>query len=372
MLIFSFHTLIVSVFEQLIGKFFSHSKCLLLHGMILVLLVSCTEPVPNSYGFDKAVRLSHPEVMGIRLFPSDNSAHVLRDSILVVCNEEFELDDILRFYNLNTLSPTGKPQRFSSLHSGLREFTIGNVSDSIDISIWGGHHYKTVPLDMLLKGELPEEDIAYDWGYDIHWSNYVISGTDSVIVPLSGYFDETIWNPEDPLPFAKRNRTPVSMHIHYRPESAHCPQLFRNPKTGDIWLAERNRDRIWIFDDDLNIKEQVVLGDSLTPVYLPDPRHRLVHGEFVVFEEGKHYEAFESCFLTSRYIYLSYVGTDTFDEEKPMGVHVLRFDYDGRRVCDYVLDERITSISVDSDDRYLYGLHKTSEHKTELWKYKLK
>ncbi|MBE9488368.1 MAG: hypothetical protein IMY73_04195 [Bacteroidetes bacterium] len=73
---------------------------------------------------------------------------------------------------------------------------------------------------------------------------------------------------------------------------------------------------------------------------------------------------------TDTAIYFLY-SDKTFEEEnKGMGVYVLKYDWKGNPIKKYILDTEITSFSLSEDEQYLYGLSSNDESEFVI-KYKL-
>lgn len=133
---------------------------------------------------------------------------------------------------------------------------------------------------------------------------------------------------------------------------------FVNPETGQIWSLDMHRDRISVYDDSLRLARVFVGPDNFRPEYairkMPTPV------KFVGFANGLEYRAYTDYFLTDKHVYLVYEGEEHFDLENMTPVEVFKLDFQGNLLCRYEVDRHIYSISLDSNEEYLYGMAKNS------------
>lgn len=79
-----------------------------------------------------------------------------------------------------------------------------------------------------------------------------------------------------------------------------------------------------------------------------------------------------SSYVTDKYIYVLYSGKTLSDPDHNFSNTVYVLDWNGMEVCKYVLDQSLSSICVDYNDQFIYGLYYNTENEFEgLIKYKL-
>lgn len=61
-----------------------------------------------------------------------------------------------------------------------------------------------------------------------------------------------------------------------------------------------------------------------------------------------------------KYIYIIYEGNENFNPDALSPVEVFKLDFDGNLLCNYKLDRHISTVSVDSEEKYLYGTSRSS------------
>lgn len=148
--------------------------------------------------------------------------------------------------------------------------------------------------------------------------------------------------------------------------------LFTDQTKKDIWCANLYQDRIDIYNDSLkNVKS--LLGPDLYNIKYAEVDQGSNKG--IYFDRNNKYEAYRSYVLTNKHIYLLYLAIHdvpyTSDNLPP--VEVFKLNWAGELLVVYKLDRYVYSISIDSNEKYLYGTScRSYDDMPDLVKYELK
>ena len=129
--------------------------------------------------------------------------------------------------------------------------------------------------------------------------------------------------------------------------------VFRNPSSGDVWVAYSHDNNISVYDKNLEVKK-VMKGPCS-----PERKFKTLDikgKQYVFFERGCYVDCYYDVACTDKYVYLLYRNVNAEPlPRKPKPVEVLKFAWDGKPVANYKLDRYAYSISVDSEGKALYA-----------------
>lgn len=124
-----------------------------------------------------------------------------------------------------------------------------------------------------------------------------------------------------------------------------------SPTSNKIWLINRFKDKIDIYNNKFQLVKTLKGPDNILPEY------SIKKGNAVIFK--KEYKGFLSCYFTDDAVYLNYIGVNGIskNENYRKPVEIYKFNWSGELLHRYNLDKYIFNISIDTDEKYLYGTH---------------
>lgn len=177
------------------------------------------------------------------------------------------------------------------------------------------------------------------------------------IVGLNSYYFETekIKNDVPPLFLVSNvkndNAEVEENYAKYFTTNVSGGYLLVSPTTDNIWIVDRYKDKINIYNKDQKLIKSLVGPDVIKPEYT------IREGNAVSFK--RQYSGYLSCFYTEDAVYLNYMGVNGIsnDENYRKPVELLKFSWSGELLYRYKLDKYIFTTSIDKDEKYLYGTH---------------
>lgn len=147
--------------------------------------------------------------------------------------------------------------------------------------------------------------------------------------------------------------------------------VFANNNHTRFWVSDFFTDNIHIFNDSLQLIKCLNGPDHIKPEYKEIQEEQ----KYIFFQKGTSYRAYLAYTLTPQHIYLAYEGTNgtpyKTTDLKP--IEVFKLDWDGNLLACYQLDKHAFTISVDSQENFLYACcYNSYEGEIEFLKYKLK
>lgn len=149
-------------------------------------------------------------------------------------------------------------------------------------------------------------------------------------------------------------------------------QLAFSKKNDCIWMIDKHRDKIQIFDTNLKLKKSIKGPDFIEPDIIQNIDKSLG------FKNHIDYDSYYSCAYTDDYIYLLYLGIVGTYGIKGEGFYykpseIFKFNWDGELQSIYKLDRFLYGITIDKAGENIYGTTSIGfGEKVELVKYKLK
>lgn len=349
----------------------------LLIAMIFLIFSSCNETYVGRAEFKETKILSHPEIIDIPLSKEPYCVRLIKDSIIVVNNDCWNNRMLLELYSLKSKKRLAVPIVFGEYKQGIPNckcFINSNTSDLFRIQLGCECTVLTVSIDSLLK----KGYLSYisKFGYlnlaKRYYTDVFLTDKEHYVAYNAFYVKDSLYNNGFLSPLLKEQINPDSLmnterfYINYKVNGS-C--LFVNPKTGKIWSADFYRDEISIFNDNLEIERVIKLGDCISPVCeIDNTLHSIMPW---IRYKGKNIRTFIDYFVTSRYIYLAYIGKYTGDRDD-VSMEILKLDMDGNFICDYITDRLIHSISIDISESNLYCLSYPDKSRVPvLLRYKL-
>lgn len=140
-----------------------------------------------------------------------------------------------------------------------------------------------------------------------------------------------------------------------------------SPLSEYIWLANRYKDEIDIYSDQMDFVRTLRGPDKIQPEY------KVNEDNMITFSGGYYRGYFGSPIFSDNAVYLPYIGITKENPDRYQPVEVFKFDWNGNPVAHYQLDRFIYSISIDSQEEYLYGTSNVGfGEEVKLVKYSLK
>lgn len=302
--------------------------------------------------------------------------HVIRDSLVLITNKDDSQDFKCGLYSITgemkcELAPKGTgPYEFVSANikidsNNTDTFYIEDVVQNklwiynIDSVIDQGKMYKpsVVNIPRSIISYCPYTDDSFVGYHFWHCDNEMYNND---IPPLGIYR----YNQVDSINSQKHE-------YKYFVANITGALLFTDKMKKDIWCANFYQDRIDIYNDSLQIKKSLLGPDQYNIKYAEIDEG---NNKAIYFDRGNKFEAYRSFVLTDKHIYMLYLAIHdvpyTSDNLSP--VEVFKLSWDGELLSIYKLDRYLYSISIDSEERYLYGTSCKSYNDTpDFVRYKL-
>lgn len=313
----------------------------------------------NRQDFKEQKNLSNPDTLNISEALNPYFYYIIRDSLVLISNKE----DIQPFkcglYSINgdlicQLAPKGiGPNEFVSAILKVESSTADTffIEDAVQNKLW------IYNVDSVLsQGEsyipsqlnIPRNVISYCLFKDGYFIGYNFWHMDSEkynndVPALSKYKMQV-----SDILLEEKNK------FSYFVANVTGARLFTDKKKEYIWALNLFQDRIDIYNDSLKIEKSLSGPDQYDIKYVDINENGV---KAVFFEPGKMYKAYQSYTLTDKHIYLLFDGL----HDKPYSptnlepVEVFKLNWAGELLSVYKLDRFLYSISVDSEEKYLYG-----------------
>ncbi|WP_442795907.1 BF3164 family lipoprotein [Pelobium manganitolerans] len=139
-----------------------------------------------------------------------------------------------------------------------------------------------------------------------------------------------------------------------------------SPLNDYIWCVNHYEDKIDVFNKELLFIKSMVGPDGIKPLYISNDDNR------ISFKHA-YYRAYYSGVYTKKAVYLLYLGVNGIPNNLPFEkpVEVFKFNWSGKLLANYKLDKYIYDITIDKNEKYLYGTSSTSGGHATLFRYKL-
>ena len=143
----------------------------------------------------------------------------------------------------------------------------------------------------------------------------------------------------------------LSANVKYFSANVSGGYILVAPSEDKIWVVNRYTDKIDIYNKRLEFSKSLVGPDIIKPEYK-------IHDNQISFK-GKYYRAYMSGFFTKAAVYLIYIGVDGVPNDKNYRkpVEIFKFSWAGELLYRYELDKYLFTISIDKDEKRLYGTH---------------
>lgn len=288
--------------------------------------------------------------------------YVLRDTLALVINQP-QCEYIMEFYSLKSrrliarIAPVGQgPDELTSSCS-----LVEKENDSI-LYIRDRNSCYKLSIDSMLKYKRLMPLSKFKLSPDVHnYCEICMLGDTKYIAYNIWYLDSSEYNNKVPklkIYDIHDNKGHNVGDLPYFVASVNGAHLFRVNQTGQIWAADIHRDKIEIINDSLRTVKKIEGPDFYVPRYKRVDSNAPI--KFITFKNDKEIRAYSNFAVTSQHVYLVYEENDCFDGEHLKPVKIAKFDLKGNFICSYRTDRYIYSISVDKDEKYLYGATKTS------------
>lgn len=183
-------------------------------------------------------------------------------------------------------------------------------------------------------------------------------------------YNNGIFSPIAEYPISQSQSKSRSKDFSYFVANVTGATIARNPNNGDIWVAYNHDNLIQIYDDRMNLKKQMN-----GPVHFDrEFKEELIKNyNYVFFRKGAYVGSYKMLVSTPKHIYLLYDninGGELPTQLQP--VEVFKLDWNGGLICNYKLDKFAYTISIDSNEQWLYATCVDKETKEiQIVKYSL-
>lgn len=340
--------------------------------VFLVMLTACGGSAKTEDGtvvftrddFAETRELVNPEEIIIDSLLNPASFHVLRDSVLVVSNQD-NCEYMLELYSLNTHEPLARLARKGNGPEDMLSCSaiINSASSSkFGLQDWNATTYYTVDLDTLLQTERLSPLSKFRYSSEILQTVGLCPLDEEHYIGYNMWYldDEAYTNVPEPLTIYEINQDSGKDMGDFSSfvASVNGASMFRNPQSGELWTLDLHRDLIQIYNDSLQVIRTIQGPDAFAPKYIPVESPAPIN--FISFADDYEYRTYSDYFLTDKHLYLVYVGDEHFNPEEMGPVEIFKLDYEGNLLCRYLLDRYVYSISVDASDKYLYAASRES------------
>lgn len=341
-----------------------------------LLICGCSDKAENTTFFSHNDFLSTKILKGERIdIPSElspNEIFVLRDSLVLICNDNPSIKKKIGLYNLYTWELVGE---FATRGHANNEF--------IDCSVILNGNRNTFFLKDMQKNKFwicDIDSLANNKSCATKQFNYSRNVID--LYPLdSTYVGFNFWylndsrydnNVSSIAEYSMNNEEKELANRSYKYFVANVSGaiIFSNPLNQDIWVAFRHDNVIKIYDRSMNLKKVLQGPNNKKNIYKIG---YFSNQEMVMFTDKSYTSCYTGSFTTDKHIYLIYenLTCDRFPS-KPQPVEVLKFDWEGNCLCNYKLDKFAYTISVSSKEDTMYATCcEDNNGEIDLIKYKL-
>lgn len=336
--------------------------------------------------FKQQVTLSNPEEIILEETLDDPTAFFLMHDSVVIVQNQTHCDYMIELFSLNSkkqlaqLATKGNgPDEFKSCFC----FVHSNDDPLFYLKDDEVYSYMTVNLDSTLQSKKLNIQQRFQYNQELHYYVEICPVDNNHYVGYHmWYLNDSTYNNNIPnalTKYAMDEKTDESNSMQaamtkykYFVASVNDVHLFMNPSNKQIWMADAHRDKIEIYNDSLHVVKTLSGPDNYNIKYcLPKSNSPI---PFVGFEGEKSYRSYSNWTFTDKHVYIIYEGLNggEYNIENLQPVEVFKFDWDGNLLCNYKLDRYVTTLSVDSKEKYLYCTSRKSFKDTaQFIRYKL-
>lgn len=329
-------------------------------------LLSCQEQKQTDHliidlsrdSFPEKYTLSNPDTIQITDALNPNFYYLICDSLVLISNADDAQDYKCGLYSLTgklltELAPKGSgPTEFVSVSilPPSLDSNLFQIEDVVQHKLW------TFNLDSLLKYKTTYKAESMTLPSGI--VNYCFLNPDTLIGYNFWHIDDENYTNHthalDFYPLHEHKTDKPKQKYDYFVANVTGGFLFTTNQNKNIWCADLNKDKIDLYNDSLKIKKTLVGPDHYKMQYADIPEGE---SHTLVFKESQYFEAYRSFAITDKHVYLLYSGIHNvpISSDNLPAVEVFKFDHDGNPLAIYKLDRYFYSMSVDSEEKYLYG-----------------
>ena len=343
--------------------------------VVVFLLLGCSDKIENVTYFSHNDFQSTKNLKGEKVYvPSElspNEIFVIRDSLVLICNDNPSIMKKIALYNFKTWNMISE---FATRGHAENEFINCNVilngnCNTFFLRDIQKNKFWICNIDSLSKNK-PCVKNQFDYSRDV----IDLYPFDSTYVGFNFWYlnDKRYDNLVYPIAEYSMKGEHNTMNKSYKYFVANVTGglIFTNPKNHDIWVAYRHDNVIEIYDRSLKLKKAMRGPNYKQNIYATQ---KFPNKEIVAFTNKSYTSCYTGCYTTDKNIYLIYEN-HTCDQfpENPQPVEILKFDWDGNCLCNYKLDKFAYTISVNSKEDILYATCSDENNgEIELFKYKL-
>lgn len=329
----------------------------------------------NRNDFQEQISLSHPDtIMTEALNPLFH--YIIRDSLVLVSNKDDSQTFKCGLYSITgemicEFAPKGSgPYEFvsASIKVDSNNTDTFHIEDAVQKKLW------IYNIDSLIS----RKHTYQPSGINIPRSviNYCLY-TDNTLVGYHFWYcdNEKYNNNIPPLAMYRYDQdTEIKSQKHeykYFVANITGGLLFTDKKKREIWCANLYQDKIDIYNDSLKIIKSLSGPDQYNIKYAEVDEGTNMG---IYFDRDNKYEAYRSYCLTDKHIYLLYLAIHDvpYKSNNLPPVEVFKLSWEGELLAVYKLNRYVYSISIDSEEKYLYGTSCNSyEDMPDFVKYKL-
>lgn len=326
--------------------------------------------------FENTIVLSHPDTICVEDALNPLDFYLVKDSLVLIENADNSQQYKAGLYSLSQgklireIAPKGEgPKEFVSCQLDVRE----NSSDLFYIDDFVQNKYWECNLDSIIANK---EYLVKSFTY----SRDVIRlcSQDSTYIGYNfWYLNNADYDNNVPaLQKYKQMNGPKGRLANGHPyfvANVTGGFVFMSPDKNRIWVADFHDDKIHIYNDSLQEIKCLSGPDYFEHEF--EDIHDKNYDHFVSFSKGTAYQSYIAYTKNSKYVYLVYEGTNgTYQRlDKLNPVEVFKFDWEGNPITYYKLDKYIRTISIDSQENFLYATsYNSHDASTVFIRYALK
>lgn len=353
--------------------------------LLLISMLSCKDDVSvvckntiifNRNDFKEQICLSHPDtIVTEALNPLFH--YIIRDTLILVSNKDDSQPFKCGLYAITgemicELAPKGTgPYEFvsASIKVDKNNTDTFYIEDAVQKKLW------IYNIDSLINKRSTYKPSVINIPRSV--ISYCLYADSTIIGYHFWHCDNKKYNNNvHPLAIYKRDQINEinSQKIEYKYFVANVTGalLFTNKSKNEIWCSNYYQDRIDIYNDSLKLIKSLSGPDQYNIKYVEVEQGSNIG---IYFDKENKYEAYRSYCLTDKHIYLLYLAIHDvpYTSNNLPPVEVFKLNWKGELLAIYKLDRYVYSISIDSDEKYLYGTSCNSyDDMPDFVKYKLK
>ncbi|MEA5005414.1 MAG: BF3164 family lipoprotein [Rikenellaceae bacterium] len=354
---------------------------------LIIVLSSCTQNNGEKYihftraDFKTTVNLSTPETIILSDIKYAKAYHVMKDSILLISNSG-KSPYFIEIFSLNTRE---RILKLALKGNGPGEFLSCDIyvpsNDQTFFYIRDQRKIYTIDLDSTLEHKKLYVTNSFRYNPEIHPYSEVCF-PDSI-----SYFGYNKWYINDStfsnhVPAVKRysilksdntNSDESEDYNKFLVWAVNNAHLIMNPKNKQLWLASAHQDIIQIFNDSLELLKTLHGPDNFNVKYeLIKSNNSPI--SYVNFMQDNEFRSYGGCDQKDDYLYIIYKGVNRkfSTKQELQSSEIFKIGWNGELLCNYKMDRNINTISITSDNRYMYCTCRDStDSDIYLVKYKL-